>query len=398
MHVLIHTDEYCPTAQACTNRMLSFAEGIMDSVADVTVICSSANLENGEPGEHAERIIYAPAYRMKKKTAAARLLNNATFAVSSVFCAIGAGKADVVITTSPPPLISMAGWLIARTKRALLVYDVRDIWPDVALEMGSFKKGSFFDRTFRTITQFMYRHADLVTTVSPGKVEKVRNYVRKCCGKDDKVILVGNGFDENVLDSRFYEELVEKYGFGKSFTCVYIGNIGLAQGMESVLRLAEETKEKDVRFLLFGKGAAKERLEEIARQKNLEHVQFCGPLPKEQVYTVLKSADLSVIPLKSSKMKDSIPTKLYEALGVGCPVLLVAEGDSCEVLDETGLGRHVSPDHPEKLKEALEGIMDGYKQIISRRDEVKELVKTRYSRQKIAADFAAMLQKMTENG
>ena len=395
MRVLIHTDEYIPTAQACTNRMRSFADALMENGAQVTVVCSAANLENGDPARQAEQVIYAPAFRMKKKTAVTRLLNNMTFAISSVFWSMGAGKADVVITTSPPPLISMAGWMIARTKRALLVYDVRDIWPDVALEMGSFQEESFYARTFRRITRFMYKHADLVTTVSPGKVEKVQKYVQEAGSDKEKVILVGNGFDEKILESPFYPEAAEKYGFGNSFTCVYIGNIGLAQGLESILKLAEETKHKEARFLFFGKGAEKERLEAIAREKDLKQVQFCGPLPKEQVFTILQSADLSLIPLKSSKMKDSIPTKLYEALGVGCPVLLIAEGDACSILDDTGFGRHLSPDHPAQLSEVFDGIVNVYDQIIAHRDYAKNLVRTRYSRQRITADFAALLRRMT---
>ena len=85
---------------------------------------------------------------MRKKTTAMRMLNNMSFAVTSVFSAMKAGKADVVITTSPPPLVSISGWMIAKMKRAKLVYDVRDIWPEVALEMGSFGEESFFCKVF----------------------------------------------------------------------------------------------------------------------------------------------------------------------------------------------------------------------------------------------------------
>ena len=76
----------------------------------------------------------------------------------------------MIITTSPPPLVSIPGWIIAKCKGAKLVYDVRDIWPDVALEMGSFAEGSIYCKVFRAITRFMYKHSDWVTTVSPGKL------------------------------------------------------------------------------------------------------------------------------------------------------------------------------------------------------------------------------------
>ena len=149
MKVLIHTDEYYPTAQACSYRMRVFADVFRELGDEVTVLTSSANKANGtlDKSQHKERIIYSPAMRMKKKTTVMRMLNNLTFGFTSVFAALGAGKADVVISTSPPPLVSISGWLIAKLKRAKLVYDVRDIWPDVALEMGSFDEKSFFCST-----------------------------------------------------------------------------------------------------------------------------------------------------------------------------------------------------------------------------------------------------------
>lgn len=82
-----------------------------------------------------------------------------------------------------PPLVSIPGWIIAKCKGAKLVYDVRDIWPDVALEMGSFVEGSIYCKVFRAITRFMYKHSDWVTTVSPGKVEKIKSHVISVGGK-----------------------------------------------------------------------------------------------------------------------------------------------------------------------------------------------------------------------
>ncbi len=393
MRILIHTDEYYPTAQACTYRMSVLAETFLRCGHDVTVITSSANKSAGEVVERPERILYAPSIRMNKKTTVMRLLNNLSFGFTSVFTALGAGRTDVVITTSPPPLISMAGWLIARCKRAKLVYDVRDIWPDVALEMGSFSPESGYCRVFRRITRFMYRHADWVTTVSPGKAERIREHVIAAGGRKggeahtDKVKLVGNGFDERILNSSVDRELIEKYQLDQHFTCVYIGNIGLAQGLDSLLDMAEHSHCKEAQFLVFGKGAEKERLEQQARERRLENVHFCGVLPHEKVYTLYSHADLSFIPLKNSNMKDSIPSKLYEALGVGCPVLLVAEGDACGIVRETGLGCCVSPDHPERLAEVFDEMASHYEEYLRRRARARELMRGKYSRQRIAQCF-----------
>lgn len=402
MRVLIHTDEYYPTAQACAYRMQVFADTFMALGDKVTVITSSANKVNGsiDKAGHKEKIINSPAVRMKKKTAVMRMLNNLTFGVTSVFSAIGAGKADVVITTSPPPLVSIPGWIIAKCKGAKLVYDVRDIWPDVALEMGSFTENSFFCKVFRKITGFMYKHADVVTTVSPGKVGKIKGHVSARPGKKsgashtDKVWLVGNGFDESVAKSGFDRSIVDRYDLDNQFTCVYIGNIGLAQGLGALLDVAAKTRHKDVQFLCFGMGAEKEMLEQRVLDEGLSNVKFCGVVEHSKVFSILSRAKLSFIPLKNSNMKDSVPTKVYEALGIGCPVLLVAEGDSADILADAGLGRSVSPDEPEKLVDVFDDMIDHYNDFATHRDEAIRLMHNKYSRQKIAEEFNRKLHQL----
>lgn len=400
MKILIHCDEYYPTAQACAYRMQVFVDTFMSMGDKVTIVTSSANKANGviEPGLHKERIIYSPAIRMKKKTAVMRMLNNLSFAISSIFAALLAGKIDVVITTSPPPLVSIPGWVIAKLKGAKLVYDVRDIWPDIALEMKVFAEDSFFCKVFRKIARFMYKQSDVVTTVSDGKVEKVKSYVSELTGSKagvehaDKIWLVGNGFDESVLNNAFDQSVIDKYEIDKKFTCVYIGNIGLAQGLGALLDVAAKTKHKDVQFLLFGMGAEKAVLEKRVADEGLANVRFCGIVEHSKVPSILSKAKLSFIPLKNSSMKDSVPTKIYEALGVGCPVLLVAEGDSAAIVKESGLGRVVSPDDPESLVQVFDEMIDSYSDLEAHREESKKLMLEKYSRQKIAAEFEKKLK------
>lgn len=402
MRVLIHTDEYYPTAQACAYRMQVFADIFIKLGDEVTVVTSSANKANGiiERDKHKEKIIYSPAIRMKKKTTVMRLLNNLTFGITSFFSAIAAGNVDVVITTSPPPLVSITGWIIAKCKRAKIVYDVRDIWPDIALEMGSFTEDSIFCKAFKKISAFMYKHADVVTTVSPGKVEKIRGYVSMQSGRKsgpnhiNKVWLVGNGFDESFANSEFYQDVVDRYELDKKLTCVYIGNIGLAQGLGALLDVAAKTKYKDIQFLCFGMGAEKEILEKRVQNEGLANVKFCGVVDHSKVFSILSRAKLSFIPLKNGNMKDSVPTKVYEALGIGCPVLLVAEGDSADIVAETGLGRSVSPNEPQNLVDVFDDIIDHYDEFDVHRDEAIHLMHNKYSRQKIAEELDNRLHKL----
>ena len=395
MRIILYTEEYYPTCAACSYRMQVMADAFMQQGHTVTVLASARNRDNGSVTGRKERILYSPAIRMKKKTTVMRLLNNLSFGITALFTAIKTGRADVVIVTSPPPLSAPFGGIIAHCKHARLIYDVRDIWPDVALEMGSFSENSFFCKVFRKIANHLYRTADYITTVSPGKVEKIRYYVKELSGRKsgpghiNKVRMVGNGFDETILNDPINQELIKQYDLDRKFTCVYIGNIGLAQGLESLLTIAKETKHKDVNFLLFGTGAEKDMLEEKA--KDLDNVRFCGVLPHEKVRTVLSAAKISFIPLKNANMKDSIPTKIYEALGNGCPVLLMAEGDSCDIVNASGLGKTVSPDDQESLATVFDSMVDNYSEYEEKKPQAVKLMKEEYSRQKIAEKFVCEL-------
>ena len=390
MRILLHCDEYSPHWGPCTVRLKVFSRVFREAGDQVTVLASTTNLAGGAVGD--DNAIYCRTPAMKKKTALSRLQNNMGFALSSWAASRRAGRADVVLTTSPPVLASLAGYAIARSKKAKFVYDVRDVWPDVAVEMGSFSADSAYYRFFKAITDFMLRHADAVTTVSPGKLRKLRQKLPE--SEWGKLWLVENGLDEAFLQQREDPDAAERYGLRERRTCVYIGNIGLAQGLEHFVRLAETADPKTYQFILFGDGAERARLEALAREKGLEHVRFAGAVGSDTVLAVLRRAFMTYIPLVSSDLRDSIPTKTYEAMGAGCPILMAAEGDAPALLAETGFGMSLSPDEIDRLPEVFRQFCENYDEILSRREEAMRSALERHSRQRIALELEHRLREL----
>lgn len=386
MRILIHMGDSYPDESPAAKRMRAFYEVLTAHGHHVTVMAPAYD----HPSEGKD-IVYCPTIKMKKKTTAMRMLNQLSFAFSSVLRAGKAGKADVVLTTSPPVLISMAGWLIAKMKGAKLVYDVRDIWPDVALEMGSFSTDSFYSKVFAFIRDFMLKHADLVTAVSPGKVKKLQGYA-----PDAKVAFVTNGLDERFLENKYYPQMAEKYGLTEGFNCVYIGNLGWAQGLMQLMHLAERAKENGIpaRFVLFGSGVEEDSLRSYARERGLDNVVFAGRLPNAQMYTVLKAAQLSFVSLVNENLRDSVPTKMFEALGVGCPVLLSAVGDSADILNSSRLGVAVSPNDDEALWNAFYDLYTNMDTYLQNRDHARRVILAQYSRQQAAEILEMHLKKL----
>lgn len=377
MNIILHMGDPYPNESPAAKRIRVFYDVMKARGHHVTVMAPDYRDSDLET----EDVVFCPTIRMKKKTTAMRMLNQLSFAITSVFLARKAGPADVVLTTSPPVLISMAGWLIAKIKHAKLVYDVRDIWPDVALEMGSFSESSFYSRVFAFIRDFMLKHADLIAAVSPGKVQKLKAYA-----PDAKVVFVTNGLDERFLENTYRPETAEKYGLTRGFNCVYIGNLGWGQGLTQLLWLAERAKEQNLnaRFLLFGSGVEEDSLRQYAREHGLTNVIFPGRIPNMEMFTVLKASDLSFVSLVNEKLKDSVPTKMFEALGVGCPVLLSAVGDAADILNSCRMGIAVNPNEEEALWGGFMELYSNPASYTQYRDHAKSVMLTEYSRQKAA--------------
>lgn len=385
MRLLFLTDSYRPSRSACANRATVLVEALRAVGIDVEVLASGDSLIDASSNyAQPDYVSYFKVFPLEEKTLINRLKNNLGGCTASIKAAKTLGEFDLVLCTTPPLLLAAAATTIAKRKNAKLILDVRDIWPDVAYEMGSFTPSSAYGRFFACIANKVYQKASLVTTVSPGKFKKLSEHI-SC---NDKVALVPNGIDEAFLDNEIDRELVSEYHLTEGTICSYIGNIGLAQGLDTLLDIA--AKRPSVRFLIFGKGAERDCLAQKAIDKELSNVIFCGTVDAQGVYTVLRHSQIAYVPLVNSNLKDSIPTKLYECLACGCPVLLTAVGDSADLLDKSGLGRHVAPEN-------VEGIMKAFDEMISKdyssaqRGAARDFIINEHSRQKHAREFARLV-------
>lgn len=377
MNILIQMGDSYPDESPCAKRMKPFYDTFKAHGHSVIIL---APWDVNSIKEKVD-VKYCPTIKLKNKTPIWRLLNSLSFAWTSLLTSLRIGQIDIVITTSPPPFINISGWFIAKIKRAKLVYDVRDIWPDVALEMGSFPKKSIYYKVFKFIRNFMLKNSDLITAVSSGKVKKLQEYSFK-----SNIIEIGNGLDEEFLKNEDDFTIVKKYNLNEGFICSYIGNLGFAQGLSQLIDIALKAQNEkiDVKFLLFGSGAEEEYLKQKVQNEGISNVFFLGRIPNKQIYTVLCHSDMSFISLVNDKLTDSVPTKLYEALGVGCPVLLAACGDAANILNESKLGISVKPNDLDGLWHAFKEMYVNIDLIKTNRDFARKYILEKHSRQQFS--------------
>lgn len=387
MRILYLVDSFRPSRSACANRASVLVKALLDDGHDVQVLASSDSLLQA-PSDYCKPnfVSFFNTFPLEKKSLVNRLKNNFGSYFSSIKAASQMGDFDVVICTTPPLLLTQSAVKIAKEKNARLVLDVRDIWPDVAYEMGTFTPSSPYGHFFESLANRAYRHSDVIVSVSPGKVEKLKKRVSNC-----RVALVPNGIDEEFVRNSESKEIVQQYRLDKGPICSYVGNIGLAQGLSTLLDLAEHRR--DVRFLVFGKGAEESSLRDLAVSRNLKNIEFCGIVDASGVFTVLRHSIFTFIPLVSSRLTDSVPTKMYEAIACGCPVLLAAVGDAATLLDESGLGLHAPPEDFEGILAAFNKlILEPYSKVDCHKASTWMIAK--HSRQKYANDFIEEINRL----
>ncbi len=361
LRLLLLTQYYDPEVGAAQTRLRETVKGLADRGFQITVVAPAPSYPTGiVPEGYAalsasrERIdgvsmIRLPAVILPGAGMSRRLVGHATFAASSIASIALARRHDVALIESPPLFLA----LTARALRAAglpYVFHVADPWPDFPIALGYLRSG-LERRLAYALEDLAYRGAAAVTTVSPGLVELLGAKATAA----GKVHLVPNGVDISRFDpSTGPEAAREALGWADTFTVVYAGTVGLAQGVGTLLDAAALVGE-GIQFHIVGEGVERPTLEARARDMALSNVVFHGSIPRHEVPLVLAAADAGLVLLRRGPLYgDSLPTKLVESMAAGRPVIVSAEGLSARIIEELGGGYTAAAEDPVALARAID--------------------------------------------
>jgi glycosyltransferase involved in cell wall biosynthesis len=245
----------------------------------------------------------------------------------------------------------VSAWAAARVKRVPFVFELRDLWPESIAAVGAVSSERAI-RSIAALADFLYHRADLVVSVTESFVEILG---RKGI-PEDKMVVVRNGvnlagFAPGPKDNGFREEV----GIGADdFVATYVGTLGMAHGLASVVKTAELTRDEPIHYLLVGEGAEKEELEGEVARLGLTNVTFTGRQPRERVPLILSASDAIIVHLRDDPLfRTVIPSKIFEAMAVAKPIVLAVRGESAEIVTRADAGLVTQPESPPELAEAL---------------------------------------------
>ncbi|MEO6393827.1 MAG: glycosyltransferase family 4 protein [Pyrinomonadaceae bacterium] len=284
-----------------------------------------------------------------------RVLNYLSFMLSAPLGSFFSPKCDAIYVWHPPLTVGVAAWIVARLRRVPFVYDVQDIWPDSVVLSGLMKPGTTV-KVLSWLEKFVYRRASHILVVTNGARD---NLIRKGV-PPEKVTAMPHWIDEQLFQpggAAERDELRAHYQWQDRFVVLFAGNLGMVQGLETVVRAADRlAKGGPALIVLVGDGTDKARLESLANDLGVQdRLQFIDRQPMESMPAFMSAADALLVHLKRSELTELvIPTKTMAYLAAGKPILMAMNGAAADLVEESQAGAFVEPEDPTALAAAIE--------------------------------------------
>ena len=303
---------------------------------------------------HGVNVVRTWLLPLPNRKAYERILNYGSFCISSAATGMLLRKPDVVIATSPQLLVGLSGWWLARLNGVPFVFEVRDLWPESLAAVGMGNEQSALHRGLTKVAEFLYRNCDRLVVVTPAFKEYLIKHSRV---PEEKIVVVENGVDSNV-----FGRVAPNLGLRREldaegrFVVSYIGTIGAAHGLETLLEAASWVRERmpEVLFLIVGEGADKACVMSLAGSRRLSNVRFLGQQPRETIPAYISASDACLVLLKKAELfKTVLPTKMLECMSCARPIILGVDGHARKVMEQANAGIFITPQDPTALVEAV---------------------------------------------
>jgi len=365
---------YYPEETSTGYYLTKIAEGLTGSF-DVKVLCGQPNyFKRGVRAAAREThkgvdIRRCAGTTLDKNVIVFRLINMLTLGMSVFFKAlVNFKRNDIVLVVTTPPSMPFIIAFASLIKGAKYVPLIHDNYPELAIAAEKLRPGSMISRLMRKFNEWLYARACKIIVVGRDMKELVS---KKLGEKNVPVAVIPNWAETEDLEPKPREEnnLLKELGLFDPFVFLYAGNMGHPNDMESIVACAEKLKEDErFHFIFLGAGAKRKWLEAEAAGKNLRNVTLLSPRPRTEQNDFLNACDMAIISLVPGMWGVSMPSRTYNTLAVGKPILALTEAGSelALVVEEERVGWAAPPNEPEKLLETIFAAYD-------KRGELREM-------------------------
>lgn len=362
--------QFVPEVGAGPARVAEMALRWREAGAEVVVITAMPNRPEGRiyPGYRGKlvtsetwngiRVLRSWLYASPKPGFARTVVNNVTFmATGGLHGILRAGRLDVLVASSPPFFVHLAGEMHRAVRRVPLVLEVRDLWPDYLVGMGVLKNG-IATRALFGLERYLLRRATRVVVVT----ESFRDRVVAKGVDPNRIDVVPNGVDATLYyPTNETPPIPELHRRGSEFIVGYLGNFGAGQALTYVIEAAARLKDShpDIRFVLVGDGPDRGTVQRRAEEIGTTNVTIRGPIPKDQTRAFYNACDVCLVPLAPFPiLQETIPSKIFEVMACARPVLASLDGEARAIVELSRAGIVTPPGRPDLLADAIVRLRD----------------------------------------
>jgi colanic acid biosynthesis glycosyl transferase WcaI len=364
MRILYISQYYPPEANSPAVRVSELSRHWAESGHQVTVLTAFPNHPSGvipeqyrskwflRENDHGVKVLRSFIYAAPNTRIIRRTLSYLSFMISAIITGIlRTGKQDVILATSPQLFVAVAGYIVSRFKRLPFVFEVRDIWPEEIVAVGAMKPGLAI-RLLEKLEMFLYRRAAMIIAVARGTVDALVHRGIPA----EKIVFIPHGVNVDAFATQEDNHaLRDTFNLNGHFLVSYIGTHGMAHNLQTVLKAADRLRDcPDIRFLLVGDGADRAHLVQMQQEQGLANVTLIPQQQHDQIPRYYATSDLCLVPLrKAALFTKNIPSKLYEIMASGKPILIGTEGESRRLVLRARAGLAYEPDNDSDLADRI---------------------------------------------
>lgn len=401
MHILFLTDNFPPETNAPASRTFEHGKRWVAAGHRVTVVTGTPNFPSGKVHAGYRNRLWSRetldgidvvrvwTYITANEGFVRRTLDYMSFMVAATLASFFVRRPDIIVGTSPQFFTPCAAFVVSRLRRRPFVFELRDLWPDSIVAVGAMKETPVI-RLLRRLEYFLYRKAARIVSVTGSfKTVLTSNGITP-----DKVVVIPNGVElDTYQPGERPRELEEKWGVRGKFVAAYVGTIGMAHGLGTLLSAAKTLQaRRDIAFVLVGTGAEHAALERKCQEQGLDNVTFVGPVSKAEVRDYWRLCDVALVLLRDTPLfSHVIPSKMFEAMGMERPIILGVRGESRAILEDSGGGIGIQPENADELARAIASLADCPGVGLSLGRAGREFAARHYNRDVLARQMLDML-------
>ncbi len=319
-----------------------------------------------------------------------RLWGYFSFLFSSLYAGLfkAKGKYDVVIVTSPTLFVGVSGYLVSRLRSMPFVFEVRDLWPESAIDTGVLTNKLIIKLAY-WVEAFIYKRARLINVLTPAFYKTLHE---KKGIPESKLIQISNASDfslsEKLLNGFDREAFRKEHDLDGRFVITYVGAHGVANQLEQLLDAGEALKDTNVLFLLIGQGMEKDWLVKLAEDRKITNVRFLDSVPKAEVFRYILASEMGASVLKRvDTFKTVYSNKTFDYMSCKRPILMAIDGVSRELVEAAGAGSYVEPENTGEYNRVIRLYLDDPARIIREGESGYEYAKANFDREVLAKKY-----------